>query len=149
MSNTMIGVPIKTRDGANVKVGKEIYIVETKEVDTYTYRRNKKNFIKSLSGKKRATIEIHKVIHVNEAANSRSFTLRSQKGCETTYSVRNQCLPDTLFGLKSFAIAKCRQIDVEDADRIQEKIERAKERIVHEKEEIKKLTEVKKKILKK
>jgi hypothetical protein len=84
--------------------------------------------VKSYSGKARSKIMENTVIGVNQSANARTFTVRSDRGCETTYSVRNNCLPQ-IFGKRSSAAARAKEVVLKDIAAIEAKAKFAKENL--------------------
>lgn len=89
---------IKLQDGTDVKVGITIYERRVKsEVYGAKEVSDPNHYYAKMQGKTRVAYVPHTVIAVNEASNSRSFTIRSKKGCESTYTVRDTCVSN-LFG---------------------------------------------------
>ncbi len=114
VSEKVKDTPIVLPDGVPVKLGMTIYSVDNAEV----YSSSKE--CPSYSGKARSKILKNTVIGVNQAANARTFTVRTDRGCENTYSVRNNCLPQ-IFGKKISAIYEAKRVAQQDIDRIEEK----------------------------
>ena len=112
-------VPIALPDGSPVVVGMTIYTV--KKLDVCSYSKSVET-VKAWSGDTAAKIVENMVISVNQSSNARTFRLRSDRGCEQTYSVRNNCLPD-LYGKRSAAVQKMKQLNEIDIQRIQAKLE--------------------------
>lgn len=123
-------VPILMPDGVEVKIGMIVFDIEMTRCgsDNDVKRYPGSYGVKRYSGKSRYKIIHGKVISVNHAANSRSFTLRSKRGCETTYSVKDSCLPEDLCGKLATIKGIKKKKDYNDAhaaeDRISDKIER-------------------------
>lgn len=113
--------PIVLPDGVPVKLGTIIYSVMDSEVGSYCE-------LKSYSGKPRSKIIENLVIGVNQSANARTFTVRSDRGCETTYSVRNNCLPQ-IFGKRSSATARAKEVVLRDIEMIEKKAKIAKDNL--------------------
>lgn len=130
--------PIFLPDGVKVEIGMAVFTVLKKEVSAYPY----KSGVKSFSGGESFQIVEHKVIGINPRANSRSFTVRSDRGCEATYTVKNNCLPE-IFGKRSSALAKCKDIHFEDIVKLQKKIAEKQKAIDLYKGTIAKLKKVK------
>lgn len=116
--------PIKMRDGTTVKLGGLVYEVETRHLESHRYG-SKRNPYRVKTGVIRNTIIESEIIQINQAANARTFTVRSPKGCENTYSVRNACLPENLFGKKSLAVKRLANLNRDDLDGIDRKLEDA------------------------
>lgn len=109
-------VPITLPCGTTVKLGMTIYSVQNGTISSYGYES-----IKPLSGKVSTSVIESKVISLNTKSNARCFTVKSDRGCETTYSVRNNCLPK-LYGKKSAAIEEQKEINAYDIAKIQTKL---------------------------
>lgn len=112
-------VPISLPDGTEVKKGMKVYKVERWE---FGYSKRDGKYVNKWTGIASSYLVEHTVIHINADANSRSFTLRSDRGCEHTYSVKNSCLPQ-IFGSKDAAIAHQKTVTKEDIVKIEKKIE--------------------------
>lgn len=114
--------PIFLPDGTEVKKGITIYQLDLKYTSSYesSYDKNE-SYIKTYSGKTRARFTRLTVATVNEAANARSFTARSAKGCESTFSVKNQCVGQLYGSLKSLK-KKAKEINEADIETIHKKI---------------------------
>ena len=149
---TIKDVPILMPDGVPVKVGMTIFGLESLNLTTSstTAKKYPLTYMKKYTGKSRRKITEGKVISVNSTSACRSFTVRSKRGCENTYSVKNACLPDLMFGKLSSIKARKRKLDLEDArgaeTRIAAKLEHIsdiKEAILEEKQLIKALKAIK------
>lgn len=127
-------VKIKMPDGVEVTLGMTVYEVTRKEV--YSSSRRERGYIEPWSGKSAAVVTAHKVISINQAANSRSFIIRCSKGCEEVLSVKGQCIPSRFFGLKSNALKAKRDIDSSDIESIKSKIKRGERYIEDYKKDI-------------
>ncbi len=136
---TLKEVSIVLPDGVEVRMGMNIYTTRSKRASYESdVRRYPENYILEHSGKSRYAVVKHKVINVNQAANIRSFTVRSTKGCESTYSVKNSCLPADMFGKLSSVVRFTKDKDSMDADKARVRIEGIEESIQNYKEDIKK-----------
>ena len=122
VSEKVKDTPIVLPDGVAVKLGMTIYSVMDCSVSSYS------GDVKSYSGKARSKIIENTVIGVNQSANARTFTARSDRGCETTYSVRNNCLPQ-IFGKRSSAAARAKEVVLKDIAAIEAKAKFAKENL--------------------
>jgi hypothetical protein len=113
-------VPVSLPDGTPVTLGMTIYTVKKNDISSYERGRE---VIKTWSGDVAVKLIENKVISVNQSSTARTFTVRSDRGCEQTYSVRNNCLPD-LFGKKSAALDKMKEFHNQDIEKIQVKLQR-------------------------
>ncbi len=136
--------PIYLPCGTEVKEGLKVYKIYSKDVSSY----QRINSIKPHSGGIAHYLIEYVVAHVNHAENSRSFILRSDRGCESTYSVKNNCLSELYGNLKKankILAKKEKEIHVR---KIEEKIKRKIRDIKTTKEVIKRFEKTKKEILK-
>jgi len=111
-------VPITLPDETQVVKGMKIFSVEKLSPTSYDQRGG--NYYRTHTGSVSSKIVEHTVVAVNQAANSRSFTIRSDRGCEHTYTVKNSCLPH-LYGKKANAIAKQKEFITEDIEALKKK----------------------------
>ena len=145
MKTEIKDVAITLPDGVPVKMGMPVYTVEKKGLSRYSSDR-KQGYVKTWSGDSQARLVKHEVIAVNQNANSRSFTLRSDRGCEHSYSVKDQCIGH-LYGKKSSATAQCKTIDKEDSEGFDSKIESLNQRMEEDRKRISSLKIKRQKLL--
>lgn len=145
MQSQIKDVPIKLPDGVNVKLGMKVFTVESKRKRQSYQEITNNDQYKTGTGDRSAYMVEHEVISVNQASNARCFTLRSDKGCEHTYSVRNQCIGH-LYGKKTSAEKQMKLVDKGDIGEINKKINSIKNSIEKQKNTIKKWETVKKKL---
>lgn len=131
--------PILLPDGVPVTKGMKIYSVNKLDVINYIASGD---YVMSHSGLPSSRIIESSVISVNQAANVRSFTVRSDRGCETSYTVKNSCLPK-IFGSKAAAIAEQKRFHELDVQKLQAKIDSRVEQIEKFRTTIAKLKRVK------
>lgn len=129
--------PIYLPDGTEVHVGLFVYVRDFKELkEERHYRKShSKTHIIKWSGKSRFAPTIHKVVRVDESASSRSFTIRSTKGCESTYSVKGSCINGVYGSLKSVKKAH-QEMNADDIIDMNESIEKQKRYILESKAKI-------------
>ena len=85
---------------------------------------------------------------VNKEENQRSFIIRSDRGCEETLYIKNNCLPD-IFSSRLLAIKALREKELSTSiTKIEESINKSENNIQLLKEKIKTLKETKSKIIK-
>ena len=118
-----------SRDGVEITEGKEFYTIEKKNINDGRYNRIKKDEVAKFSGGLKYFLEIGKVISVNQASSARTFTVRSSKGCETTYSVRNACLPDNSFGRLVHAKKALKEANLNDLIKIEKEVKERREKL--------------------
>lgn len=116
MDPSLKNKPIYLPDGVPVKNGMTIFTVRRKGIGT-----SSDSEVKHYSGDVGSEIILNTVVAVNQGANARNFTVRSDRGCETTYSVKNNCLPD-LFGKRASAIAKAKKFNDKDIATVEAKL---------------------------
>ncbi len=97
------GRPILLPDGSRVVKGMPVFKIYGKDV--YDNPGTSTSKIKKWSGTIAKYLVEYAVVAVNEAEASRSFVLRSDKGCESTYSVKGSCLPE-MFGSRKKAVSE-------------------------------------------
>lgn len=138
--------PIKLPDGVVVKLGMTVYkVVKT---GSSKYDRDVRNcgYIKKFSGESRAKVIPCEVIAINQASNARTFTVRTDRGCENTYSVRDNCIGANLFGSKKATLKEVKAIDKKDIADLRESLMNKEKYFKEEKAKleatIKKLTSV-------
>jgi len=130
-------------DGSTVEEGKTVYLIEAKEISNYA---SPKYFAKG-SGEIAHYLVEYTVAKVNKAENQRSFVLRSDRGCEETYYVKNNCLPD-IFSDKGKAISRLKSKEIEKhCAGLDGAIVRLKQTILQKQEKIRAHQATKKKIL--
>jgi hypothetical protein len=117
--------PICLPCGTKVAKGMKIYTVETlTKASAYEFKRQQKGRFLEHSGKLSTHVVEHTVIAINQAANARSFTVRSDRGCEHTFTVKGMCLPD-IYVSKAAAAKKRKAINMKDVDKLFAKIKAA------------------------
>lgn len=135
-------------DNAKVKVGMTIYTtIQLRVGREYDLERYPDTYgVLRMSGESRYKIIENEVISIDQTAKNRSFTVRSDRGCESTYSVRDNCLPKDMFGKVSSVKKYIKEKDMIDSlkaeERIKEKLKTIaeyKKKIIQEKDLIKKL----------
>lgn len=72
-------------NGTKIVLGMKLYSVSQLDVCKYS---SGKSFIKPWTGQTTAKIEEYIVVWLNEAENSRSFKVKSSKGCEEHFTFR-------------------------------------------------------------
>lgn len=116
-------VAITLPDGTEVVKGMKIYSVERLQPSSYE---KSKIYYRTYTGAMSSLITEHTVIAINQAANSRCFTVRSDRGCEHTYSVKNNCLPN-MYGKRENAVKKQKEITAENIEALETKKVKATE----------------------
>lgn len=115
-------IPISLPDGTIVKAGMKVYTVEHLSASSdYDFKRYPEGRFLKYSGRIATELIEYHVLSVNQSAVSRSFTVKSDRGCEHTYSVKGQCLPD-IYGSKAKATEKRRSKTLSDIAIIKTKI---------------------------
>ena len=137
MSKENEKLPIISPCGDEIKNGTTFYEVEKGSYSAYG-RENE-----SWSGTQDIKINKHKVIRVNLNANVRSFTMRSERGCEITYSVKNECVPRELFTKLYRAKKYCKKLHERDIERATKSMLKSKASYEKKKETVAKLKKIK------
>lgn len=138
MKTEIKDVPITMPDRVPVRMGMEIFELDKLNCGTAREVKQSPTYYKAVrySGKSRYIIVTSRVVAVNTSANSRSFTVKSKRGCESTYSVKDTCLPDGMFGKLESIKARKRKLDLEDARSAENRIGRNLSKIQELKTEI-------------
>lgn len=131
-------LPIISPCGDEIKEGGIFYQVEKANYTSFCGCKHK-----SWSGTQDIKILKHKIIKVNRNANVRSFTLRSDRGCETTYSVKNECVSKTLFTRLGNAKKYCKELHDGDIRKATESMNRSKTSYELKKKTVAKLKKIK------